>query len=831
MVQRVERSNLENKIFLDFPYCQVELLNCQWQVIYHGLMWDVQYLISEPSFSQIPMNAETWIALVFDMDENKSLLDAVKSFATASCPKLVELIPLLENFLHLRTVVHQKKTKEARKLIESLPLVHKATIERHNFSVVLENELKAAEMLISKLEFERALDMALELSAFTSYSYDGPNEQPPYAKFCAVTEPIHQLQKAIDDFSVLGQAFNSELERKLKFAKAVLKGRKLLTRSEEDKTIDWDDALFDYENSIADTCSSPSVQSDGTADGYTVLIPSFFAPEYNVTVQELVRRVLLAGFKEILKATCVHGKIDIDVRVDETALAPLFIKFNSFSRMMQMNHDHLPVNVKCLYSFTGIVLKIRKAVLEDNWGAAFTAIQLPHTADGRKGKEGEKDRDGTVRALLNKSKTVNHGGGLGIPELVGELELVRAELQTKDSVLVLIKELQTIVVTIPEVDEQRVVDQLQDLKALSISQTAENASDSGFLPTVDMSSLKDAMKAVRGNSGEKSKKLHSLAMRVTSIVDLLLSDRCSSVSQEDLQSIVNEYKLNNVDSSALERVFKTVRIHSFMEHVYFSLRDLPHSSDLFASLSELQKSVKTMPPKFVPWLKAAYHFCELLSGIESYDWIRIVECAKNLEDSVTFLLSLRSQLEGDNKKYEKSILKLLSEKASAGYKLAISMKAREDGRVLTTTGSSSSTPEIDSNSALKTRLRTEDEREPYGITQLRRAGYKDSDIVDLKLPLKYLWAFDVDPILLRRKGYGADKLRSAGYSLNALYNAGFTVEQLKNIGCSALELKAVGATADQLRVAGFDEKQLIREELSVDVMKAMEYVYSLLSLT
>lgn len=149
------------------------------------------------------------------------------------------------------------------------------------------------------------------------------------------------------------------------------------------------------------------------------------------------------------------------------------------------------------------------------------------------------------------------------------------------------------------------------------------------------------------------------------------------------------------------------------------------------------------------------------------------------------------------------------------------MKAKEEGRVPVSPAPIKGQP-VTVNNELKERLRVEDEREPYGITQLRRAGYKDSDIVDLKLPIKYLWAFDVDPILLRKKGYRARKLRSAGFTLKELYDAGFTVEQLKATGCSATDLRAVGATFDQLRVAGFDEKMIIREELSVDVMKAME---------
>ena len=144
---------------------------------------------------------------------------------------------------------------------------------------------------------------------------------------------------------------------------------------------------------------------------------------------------------------------------------------------------------------------------------------------------------------------------------------------------------------------------------------------------------------------------------------------------------------------------------------------------------------------------------------------------------------------------------MLSEKAFAGYKLAISMKAREEGRILPSQSSSpTATAAEDASNTMKARLRLDDTQEPYGITQLRKAGYKDSDIVDLKLPLKFMWAFDMDPILLRKKGYTASKLRAVGYSLSELYNAGFPVDQLKNVGFTATELRAVGATIDQVKV-------------------------------
>jgi len=81
--------------------------------------------------------------------------------------------------------------------------------------------------------------------------------------------------------------------------------------------------------------------------------------------------------------------------------------------------------------------------------------------------------------------------------------------------------------------------------------------------------------------------------------------------------------------------------------------------------------------------------------------------------------------------------------------------------------------EINQNDSLKAKIREEDKKNLYGITQLRLAGFEDSVILDVKFPLKYLWALDFDPIVLRKKGFAVDSLLSAGYTATALYHAGF----------------------------------------------------------
>jgi hypothetical protein len=52
--------------FDDYPECVEELNACQWQVIYHGLLGDALFVLSEPVFRNISLDSElsAWGGLV-----------------------------------------------------------------------------------------------------------------------------------------------------------------------------------------------------------------------------------------------------------------------------------------------------------------------------------------------------------------------------------------------------------------------------------------------------------------------------------------------------------------------------------------------------------------------------------------------------------------------------------------------------------------------------------------------------------------------------------------------------------------------------------------------
>ena len=137
----------------------------------------------------------------------------------------------------------------------------------------------------------------------------------------------------------------------------------------------------------------------------------------------------------------------------------------------------------------------------------------------------------------------------------------------------------------------------------------------------------------------------------------------------------------------------------------------------------------------LPWLHAAEAYGQLLQAIEHQDWVLIVNRCRNLEDIVQPLGSL----ERHDVKNENTLLEIARSRYRDGYKLALQIK--EDEAALL---ASASTAEVTIAEMRQKRLIAEDERNPYGIAQLRKSGFSDTKILESNFPLPTLWALGFD---------------------------------------------------------------------------------------
>jgi hypothetical protein len=205
----------------------------------------------------------------------------------------------------------------------------------------------------------------------------------------------------------------------------------------------------------------------------------------------------------------------------------------------------------------------------------------------------------------------------------------------------------------------------------------------------------------------------------------------------------------SLDSASVEKIFRYTRVHLFLTHLCDDMSAFASPEQLFTSINAVRNSLETpskLPQRFIPWLKAAYIFCEAVGASASLDWVRLVQSTRRLEECVSVLADVRITVAGEGYK-EATFLRLMQERAASGYASALRIKAAEADKKVNC-WQSMTTDEL-----AKVRMRQEDETNPYGVNSLRAGGYDDDAILNIRFPPKLLWACDFDAVLLRKRGF------------------------------------------------------------------------------
>jgi hypothetical protein len=662
--------------------------------------------------------------------------------------------------IELSTVLHQNFMD-----------THSDIIKFHNITKISE-EIERCGQLIRKIELEEELDHLLATLSAKVYVYDGVNEMPAYHTLYheALLHGIEDLESVLKDFAVLGEHFHPSLQEKRDLCRVLLQGRKLLMLPEDSLRVLDSIAPALTQVGAAAAAAASSVGVDGNSsneeskgssssssssagnaisaaiaaesepknvdlsfawiermnefeEGVTAslrgskMLPEYIIPEYEIIVGELIRRSLLQGYMQILQCACITGEVDINVNVDVQKLADLFHQYNHLSQLMSDNYEEFPNNLKALTFYTSSVLKLRKHVVENDWGKGLTA-------------------------LLTQLEGMDHGGGSALPSVQAEIEIMKVELHCRRALATLKYALENIPVQIPD--------------------NPEDCSN-----VVDLRPLRAASSGIAGNNGAHSKQLKALADSVITILNALVTGTFAKIDQSAVDEAASLYISFQLNSTAIEKVFRYTRVHNFLKNLCDAMANSTSPEQLFTSINTVRNALLSVPQRFIPWLKAAYIYCEAVSANASEDWIKMVEATRKLEECIQLLTGVKivAESEGLN---ENVFLELMHEKAATGYATALRIKACEQKQKVVEEIQGMSQEELN-----KLAIRQQDEDNPYGIAQLRQAGYDDASILNVKFPVKFLWALDFDPVLLRKKGFKAEKLLSAGYSISTLYQAGF----------------------------------------------------------
>jgi len=190
-----------------------------------------------------------------------------------------------------------------------------------------------------------------------------------------------------------------------------------------------------------------------------------------------------------------------------------------------------------------------------------------------------------------------------------ELKKVQDELYAREAILALTDALENVPINLP--------DDPEDTRNI-----------------VDLTRLRKATKDISGNKGKHSKQLFGLAETVIGILEEMLAGRSHAISPSKVDEAAAYYVTYHLNSTSIEKVFSFTRVHSFLRNLIDAIFAIGTAEQVFAKVNAVKDNFLKIPHRFVPWLKAAYLYCDLASSIQSHDWIRVVESTKNLEESM-----------------------------------------------------------------------------------------------------------------------------------------------------------------------------------------------------
>lgn len=780
IVADADQDGIENNTFEDYQDCIIELNNCQWQVIYHGFFGDVVGVISEPIFRNVTMDIDSWHLMIADINDDLDMVQGIKSFVVVeTAPKLFKLLPLLEDIVNLRSLMYSRETEIAKTVILNIQDQYSAMLDEFELRDAVTGELVACQRLLRKIELERQLLAAMKLQKANCYVCSNEQQQAPYKVDCDLTETVSALERAIKELADFAEKYDNQLESYLTLARKLLSGRSKLVQDEGlqgSTVVDWRKIHDDF------------VKDDPVNMRETVVFYDF-EEELGLISEELHRRYLLVALRQILHTPTILGTIDVDVHTDEKLLIKQFKSFNEVMVDMKAHKDKIsyPKNLTNLGLFVKAVLQFRKKILNNTWSKRD---EIEHF----------------IAYLLQ----IGDGGGRSLTTNIHtEINKVADELEARLQVKNLRKALEAIEVSHKE-EESAHQNHPSDGEG---DQLAEHSHPSNTVLVVNLIPLKAAISIVEKYQGAVSKKLVALAKDIVRIVEILLANSSARIDDTEIESASKTMKELHLDATNVDMVFDNVRVHNFLKNIRQAL--LKHADDAGEMLSAIvstRSAIKNLPIQYIPWLRAAYLYCDVTLSLQENDWVRLVETTRHLDEYLT--LKIQPMIEQDKQDGITSFnnwndvvkfIDVITLQRNKGYNIALKRKQSIDEAA-----KEKETLTMSPVEAQKAQIRTEEmQQNPYGLGQLRKSGYSDKKLAQLPFDARLFWAYDFDISLLRKqRKFPAVDLIRAGYTVQELFRGGYTVHDLYRGG---MDLSSMEMSAKDLLLAGIPMRDIFEQ--------------------
>lgn len=776
---------MDNNIFEDYQDCITELNNCQWQVVYHGFFSDVVGVISESIFRSVTMDSDSWHLMIADISDDLGMVAGIKSFVVAeTAPRLFKLIPLLEDIVNLRSLVYSKEIDIALTVVQQIEAQYTPMMTEFNLLEAVSGELAACQKLLKKISLENALLSAMRLKKACPYLSQDDNVQEPYKVTCDLTETVDGLRVALRDLAAFAEKYDNQLESYIALAKKLLVGRSHLLAPEGDPEKAWKDLYEEFSKEESELIRETAVFYE-------------FEDELNVVTEELHRRYLLVALLALLKVPTIVGEVDVNVHTEEKLLVRQFKTFNELMHDMKQTAYIYPKNLQNLALFVKLVLKFRKKILDGGW----------HRTE--------------LEQLIAYLHQIPHGGGMTEENVKVETTRVHDELEARRHIVQLRRALETIQVLHKEEDASTAAPNNPPADPRSNSATnagthtttaANSATTATSVTTleVNLEPLKAATAAVEKYRGVLSKKLVALAKQIVHIVEILLQNGSTRVDDAEIEQASNHMKELKLDATNVDMVFDNVRVHNFMKNIRNALvKHATMPEQLLQAIVQTRTAIKNLPVKYVPWLKAAYLYCDVCVSLQGEDWVRLVETTRKLDDFLTMRIVPVAEQEQKSSQTKPSnwhdivkFIDVITRQKVQGYQVALQRK-----RLLDEAEQEKRTLQLSPVETQKAQVRTEDlQQNPYGLGQLRKAGFNDKKLSELPFEPRLFWAYDFDVHLLKKRGFLPSVLMEAGYTVQELYRGGYSVQDLYQSG---IALTALELTPKELIQAGISIRDII----------------------
>lgn len=731
-----------------------------------------------------------------DMNDTKSFREDVLDFLQIYSNEAIDLqqLTMISTYMNdLKKLILLKNYSNGFELLMRFNKDYEDILISYNLLEIVMKELDCSKAIFAFFMYVNDLQKAILPPSEGYYVWDLEDQDPQSSNITYLCINHYVLRQSIEVLSLAMKQLeavvvidSNEISKDISDLLLVAQGI-LLIRSKVLEMSESNQLKSDVWDSIYDAIISLNSISS---------IPIEIKNELQDILADLELHKVVSFYHKVLSLSLVEGRIGVDLSINQIELENLRETYHKCSMTFHEKIPKKPKKAKALEEVASISLLIRHFFINGQYKEALNKAELL------------KSNSHFQRFLLQ-----------GIQSDINKIE---AECHLLENVKTL----------------------KMELSALSCWD--EDNVTSKVIAKLPYESLQHLLSSI--DSEDYAPIYHDIALITKNLIHIL-----SQISRGEVHLIdVNELKRiidfsisMNINTSKMESILTFILFIQFIQLLCKLINIVPSPKTHFPTISSeklseeaiidiihkkdlmmIKKDIQNLFNSLGQWIQydntidyyfqLSKEFINILDAIQQDNWLSIIDLAKQMEDQLEGFLDNNSEKFMETFDYGdiRYFLKLLEEIVLFSYQYAVKLKDKQIKK--------SPVSLETSESSRRRYLLAEDSKNPQGITQLRRRGLSDYEIVELNgsLPIESYWAARIEVGLLRKKGFSLQDLYKAGYSYEQLFQCGFSVNELQQLGCDAKTLYRAGATIEHLQYANYDPIDILLAGYDVSTLKS-----------